>query len=271
MEKGNFYFGCLGFGVASVFLLLFIILMKSWTTIPAGHVGVLTTFGAVDDHPIQEGFNWINPLKSVHKISIRTWEYKAEGDVPTKDGLGVHLEVSLLYSIKPKDAPAIFQKYGERYDQVLIVPVFRSLVREATSNYRAEDLFTANRQKIENSLFTETKSSLEADGIIVERVLLRDVDLPSVVQKAIEQKLAMDQAAQQMEFTIRKEKLEADRKRAEASGIADAQKIIQGTLTDNYIRYLWVEALKNHPGAVVYVPTGNDGMPIIKSVVNKKE
>lgn len=271
MERKDFMVSCGIIVLACFCIVVFTILLCSFTTIPAGHVGVLTTFGAVDNTPFPEGFNLKSPLKAVQKISVRTWEYRADGDVPTKDGLGVHLEVSLLYSIKPAEAPAIYKKYGANYDLVIIVPLFRSLIRDATSHYRAEDLFTANRQKIESDLFKETKALLESEGIVVEKVLLREVKLPVVVQKAIEQKLSMDQAAQQMEFTIRKEKLEADRKRVEAAGIADSQKIIQDTLNEKYLKYLWIMALKEHSGAIIYVPTASDGMPIFKNVDDHKK
>lgn len=249
-----------------------LVLWNCWTTIPSGHVGVVTTFGAVGDDRLPEGFNFVAPWKSIHKISVRTREEPEDADTPTKDGLTVHLEVSLLYSLKPDKAAAVFQKYGPQYDKVIVIPQLRSVMRNITSHYRAEDLYTANRAKIETEFNESFKEALSDDGILVEGILLRDVRLPDTVKKAIEQKLAMDQQAQQMEYTIRKEKLEADRKRAEAQGIADAQKIIQGTLTENYLRYKWIEALHNaaaHNATMIYIPTGHDGLPLVKDIDRK--
>src|SRR5204863_1219971 len=109
-------------------------------------------------------------------------------------------------------------------------------------------------------------------GIVCEKVLLRNIALPSMVKIAIEKKLAAEQEALQMQFVIQKEEKEADRKRVEAKGIADSQQIIQGTLTDPYLRYLWIESLKtasSHNGTIIYVPTGHDGIPFFKEVSPK--
>lgn len=263
--------GC-GIGLGFLGLLGLLFLWNCWTTIPAGHVGVMTTFGAVDDARLPEGFNFVAPWRTIHRLNVRTREEPEDADTPTKDGLTVHLEVSLLYSLKPDKAAAVFQKYGPQYEKVIVIPQLRSVMRNITSHYRAEDLYTANRAKIETEFNESFKEALSDDGILVEGILLRDVRLPDTVRKAIETKLAMDQQAQQMEYTIRKEKLEADRKRAEAQGIADAQRIIQGTLTENYLRYKWIEALHNaaaHNATMIYIPTGHDGLPLVKNIDDK--
>lgn len=256
------------FGVLCCFFFFLLILVwYSWVLIPSGHVGVVTTFGAVEPWTLSEGFNWKAPWRSVYKISVQTLEAKEEADVPTKEGLSVHLEVSLLYSLKKDSAAEVFQSIGPKFVDVIVTPQFRSALRGATVNYEAKDLYTSHRAEIEEGLHKTINKMLESRGIRCEAVLLRAIKLPDAVKHAIEKKLATEQEAQQMEFTILKERREAERKTVEAKGIADAQKIIQGTLSDAYLRYLWIESLKvaaSKNATTIYIPTGADGMPFFK-------
>lgn len=265
-DKGNlFAWGCGAFCVVAFVSIIF--LWCSWILIPAGHVGVVTTFGAVEPWVLSEGFNWKAPWRAITKISIQTLEAKEEADVPTKEGLSVHLEVSLLYSLKKESAAEVFQSIGPKFVDVIVTPQFRSALRGATVNYEAKDLYTSHRAEIEEGLHKTINKLLESRGIRCEVVLLRTIKLPDTVKHAIERKLATEQEAQQMEFTILKEKKEAERKTVEAKGIADAQRIIQGTLSDAYLRYLWIESLKvaaSKNATTIYIPTGSDGMPFFK-------
>ena len=263
-------------GVSVVVVLLgfiaVVMLLSSWGSVPAGHVGIVTTFGAVADDVLEPGLHFVPFWVRVRHLSVQTLEDKETADVPTKEGLSVSLDCSLIYSLRADKAVEVFKGIGENYKEVVVIPQFRSAMRGATVKYEAKDLYTAHRAEIEDSLEKSVRALLEERGIACEKVLLRSITLPALVKTAIEKKLAAEQEALQMEFVIQKEEKEADRKRAEAKGIADSQQIIQGTLTDNYLRYLWVESLKvaaNHNGTIIYVPTGNDGMPFFKEVSPK--
>jgi prohibitin 1 len=250
-----------------IFLIgLFLFWMFCTTAVPSGHVGVVTTFGRVHDDALPSGIHVIAPWRWVTKLSVQTKEDKETAEVPTREGLSVSLEASLLYSLSHDKATDVFRTVGNDYEKVLVIPQFRSALRGATSHYDAKDLYTANREQIEESLTKSVKATLAERGIHCEAVLLRDVQLPRVVKDRIEAKLAADQDAQRMTFVLVKEKQEAERKRVEAQGIADAQKIIKTELDDNYIRYAWIQALKEHQGAIIYVPTGQDGLPFFKEV-----
>jgi regulator of protease activity HflC (stomatin/prohibitin superfamily) len=257
-------------GVLGIFLVL--TLLFCWATVPAGNVGIVTTFGAVSDDVLEPGLHFVPFWKKVHRMSVQTQEDKETADVPTKEGLSVVLECSLIYALKPSEAVKVYKGIGENYKEIVVIPQFRSALRGATVKYEAKDLYTAHRAEIEGDLEKNVRLLLQEHGIVCEKILLRSISLPAMVKTAIEKKLASEQEALQMQFVIQKEEKEADRKRVEAKGIADSQAIIQNTLSDAYLRYLWVESLKvaaNHNGTIIYVPTGNDGMPFFKEVSPK--
>ncbi|MBI3822947.1 MAG: prohibitin family protein [Planctomycetes bacterium] len=252
--------------VGVVALIGLILCTSSISCVPAGHVGVVTTFGKVEDDPLDSGINLVAFWRKVHYMSIQTQEEKETASTPTKEGLSVHLESSLLFSLRKDAAVRMYRDVGKDYAKVVLEPSFRSALRGATVKHASQDLYTASRSDIESELEKTLRLILDGYGINCERVLLRDMQLPPSVKEAIERKQAADQDAQQMEFVLKKAKQEAERKAIEAKGIADAQVIIKKDLDDNYIRYLWVMALKEHSGAVIYVPTGSDGLPFFREV-----
>ncbi|MFH1226770.1 MAG: prohibitin family protein [Planctomycetota bacterium] len=249
----------------------------SITCIPAGNIGVVTAFGKVEKEVIGEGINWVAFYKRVHRMSIQTQEEKETAEVPSKEGLIFTVECSLLYSLQKERGGEIYQTIGENYVNVVVQPQFRSALRGVTVNYEAKSLYTSGREEIEYKLLEMTRALIEPRGIKCEKVLLRAMTLPDKVKGAIENKLSAEQEAQQMQFVLQKEKLEAERKSVEAGGIASAQKIIDGTLTDNYLRFLWIQGINEagkNPSTVIYIPMGNDGLPIYAPVrgdpINKK-
>ncbi len=263
----SYRWAIVAWGGGIVLFLLLVLLLFSWTTVKAGDVAVLTAFGEVQGEPLEPGFHWLGFWKQTHPLTLQTQEIKEEMSVPTREGLMVELEVSLLYSLKKEKVAGIYKTVGVNYKDVIVLPQFRSALRGVTAKYKAEDLYTSHRTEMEDELEKAVRSLLDDRGVACERVLLRRVQLPSVLTAAIQRKLASEQEAAAMEFTILKETKEAERKRVEAKGIADAQHTIQGTLTDAYLRYLWIESLKEnskHGNATIYIPTGNDGMPFFK-------
>lgn len=266
-------------GIIALILAIMAVLwvMTSMTCIPAGNIGVVTVFGKVEKEPIEEGISWVAFYKRVHRMSIQTQEEKETAEVPSKEGLIFTVECSLLYSLQKERGSDIYQTVGEKYSEIVVQPQFRSALRGVTVNYEAKSLYTSGREEIEHKLLEMTKALVEPRGIKCERVLLRAMTLPLKVKGAIENKLSAEQEAQQMQFVLQKERLEAERKAVEAGGIASAQKIIDGTLTDNYLRFLWIQGINEagkNPSTVIYIPMGNDGLPIyapIRDPINKSK
>ncbi|GIV26428.1 MAG: hypothetical protein KatS3mg027_0242 [Bacteroidia bacterium] len=242
------------------------ILFSTFISVPAGHVGVTILFGKVDKDVLPEGLHLINPLKNVYNMSVRTQEIFEHADVPSKEGLSVGLEVSLLYHILPENASDIYRNIGEKYADVFIVPLLRSAIRNVTVNHEAKELYTSGREIISGQIFSELDKNLRNRGIIVEAVLLRKIALPDQVQQAINNKLAAEQEAERMKFVILKEEQEAKRKSIEAKGIADFQNIVRQGIDDKLLKWKSLETvneLAKSPNAKFIILGDKSGLPVI--------
>ncbi len=194
--------------------------------IPAGHVGVIDLFGVVRTESLKSGIHIVNPLARVIPMSIQTQELKEQMEVPSKEGLAMQLEVSALFHLDPEKAPEVYRTVGMSYVEILLEPQFRSVARGVTASYEAKALYTSEREHLAGLLAEELRKLVEPRGITVENTPLRKVGLPAGLSASIEQKLSAEQESQRMEFVLMKERQEADRKRIEAQGVADFQKIV---------------------------------------------
>lgn len=274
-RSGKFDPVLVGFGLAVVSLLIFIFCWAfCWVTIDKGHVGVVAWFGDVQDKTLDPGPHLINPFKSVYRMNTQTSKNEEPATVPTSNGLSVQMKATLLYHLDPVKAPKMAREVGSsKYEERVVDPVFRNNVRDVAAKYPPEAFYSADRQKIETEIMARTQKDLDERGVIVEAVMLLDPVLPQVVQDRIQAKVGAEQDAQRMEFVLKQKELEAKAKVVEAKGIAEAQQIIKKDLDPHYLAYLWIEALKEsakHNNAVIYVPTGNDGMPMFKALDHKK-
>jgi prohibitin 1 len=212
--------------------------------VPAGHVGVIDTFGQVSDRVLQPGLNWRNPLSKVVNLSVQTQELKETTQAPSKEGLMLEVDISILYRLNPEQAKQVYQTIGANYQEVVMLPQFRSLIRNTTAQFNAQDLYTSQRQAVTKQLQTDLNNILSPRGILVEDTPLRNVNLPENLRQTIEAKLQADQESQKMQFVLAKEKQEADRKRIEAQGQADAQKILSQGLSDSVLKFRQIEAMQ---------------------------
>lgn len=255
------------FALVGMVVALFIALAQFFTVIPAGHVGVIDFFGNVSDQTLLPGVNFVNPLANVIKFDARTQELKEEMTVPSKEGLSVQLEMSLLYSLSFQNANKIYKSVGEDYVEKILVPQFRSVVRGVTSRYEARSLYTAEREKLAKQMENELTSLVGPRGITIESAPLRKITLPPGLTASIEEKLKAEQESQRMEFILTREKQEAERKRIEAQGIADFQEIVSKGISEQLLKWKGIEAtekLANSPNSkIVVIGSGKDGLPII--------
>jgi regulator of protease activity HflC (stomatin/prohibitin superfamily) len=259
--------GCgVGIFIAAALLIAFI-LMKSFVIIPAGYVGVKSLFGKVDPDALPAGFHLLNPLMAVEKMSVRTQELTEESVVPSREGLSVNLDVTLLYALVPERAAEVYRTIGSDYTQVVLEPQFRSVIRGATAGYDAKALYTSEREVIANEMMTHLEPLLTSRGIRVEKILLRSMTLPPILSQAIEKKLEAEQQAEQMKFVLDRERQEADRKRVEAEGIADFQKKVADGLTETYLKWKGIEATQklaeSGNSKIVIIGAGKSGLPVI--------
>lgn len=248
--------------VAPVILLL----VSCVTVVPAGHVGVQVLFGNVYPDVLPAGLHLINPLVRVQTMSIRTQELFEHAETPSREGLNVTVEVSLLFHVNPEAAAQIYKQIGPYYVDVVLKPSFRSAIRGVTVQHEAKALYTSGRELVANQIAQDLQKSMKDRGFILEQVLLRRIQLPQMVEAAINEKLAAEQQAQRMQFVLAKEAQEAERKRIEAQGIQDFQNIVSQGITDTLLRWKGIEATKalaESPNTKVIIIGGRDGLPLI--------
>jgi regulator of protease activity HflC (stomatin/prohibitin superfamily) len=240
---------------------------KTVTVIPAGHVGVVDLFGQVSAHTLKSGIQFVNPLARVVKMSIQTQEIKETMDVPSKEGLTMQIEVSVLYHLDPEKAQEVYRTVGEEFVPVLLEPQFRSVTRGVTAAYEAKALYTSEREQLALVIAADLRKLVEGRGVVVEATPMRKLTLPQRLAGAIEEKLGAEQESQRMQFVLQKEKQEADRKRIEAEGISDFQKIVSQGINDGLLRWKGIEATmkiaESANAKVVVIGSGKDGLPII--------
>lgn len=261
---GGFGRKWLSFGLAVLLLLL---LLASTTSIPTGNVGVLTLFGRVTGETLNEGIHVINPLKSVQKLSIQTQSVKESANVPSNEGLILALDTSLLFHLDRNKAAQVFQSIGQDYAAKIIEPTLRAAIRAATSAHSANALYTNARELVQDQIQTELTAQLASRGVVVENVLLRDVQLPALLKTSIEAKQQAEQDALRMNFVLQKEKQEAERKRIEAQGIADFQKIVAQGISAQLLEWKGIEATEklatSSNAKVVIVGNAKNGLPLV--------
>ncbi|MGB5288919.1 MAG: prohibitin family protein [Ignavibacteriaceae bacterium] len=255
------------FAMIGIIVALLIALFQCFTIIPAGHTGVIDFLGYVSDNTLKPGVNMVNPMANVEKMSIKTQELKELMSVPSKEGLSVDLEISLLFKLDSEKANDIYKTVGPNYADIILVPQFRSVVRGVTARYEAKALYTASREKLAGEILEELENLVGPRGIIVEQAPLRQIQLPERLTKSIEEKLQAEQESQRMEFILTREKQEADRKRIEAKGIADFQEIVSKGISEQLLKWKGIEATEKLAGStntkVVIIGSGKDGLPLI--------
>jgi prohibitin 1 len=262
MNSQESFFALIGMSVA-----ILIAVLQCWTIIPAGHVGVIDFFGNVSDKTLYPGVNLVNPMANVVKFDARTQELKETMTVPSKEGLSIELELSLLFSLSFENANKIYKTVGEDYVERIVVPQFRSVVRGVTSQYDAKALYTAEREQLSKQIETELLKLVGPRGINIESSPMRQITLPQGLKASIEEKLKAEQESQRMQFVLQRETQEAERKRIEAKGIADFQEIVSKGISEQLLKWKGIEATEKLAGSgntkIVVIGSGKDGLPLI--------
>jgi regulator of protease activity HflC (stomatin/prohibitin superfamily) len=239
--------------------------LSSCVTIRQGNVGVKRTVGKINETILEPGAKLFNPFATkIIVVPIRTENIEVKLDLPSKEGLNVIADISILYHVEKSKATEIIGKIGMNYESTVIMPVFRASAADVTAKYMAKDMHTGNRFEIETAIKTQMMKIIGDRGFEIESVLMKSIQLPVGLYRAIEEKLEAEQDAQRMEFILLKEKQEASRRTIEAEGIRDANKIISEGLTPQIIQYKTIEAyreLSKSPNAKLII--GNGQQPIL--------
>jgi len=267
--------GIRSFGIVLIILGAFNACVKQ---IDAGQIGVTSLFGKVSNEVLTSGLNFINPLVDVSTVDIKTLNYTMsgvhnegdkEGDdairVLTADGLEVTIDLTVLYRVVGTEAPRLIKETGLDYKDKIVRPLTRTKIRDNAVYFTAIDLYSTKRDQFQSRIFNSIEADFKKRGLILEQLLLRNITLPNNVKTSIEEKIKAEQDAQKMEFVLQKEKQEAERKRVEAQGIADYQRIISTGLNDKQLQYEQIQMMKGlitSPNSKVIV-MGKGNTPVI--------
>ena len=260
-------------------LLLVGIITSCFVQVDAGYVGVKSLFGKVQNDVLRSGLNFVNPLVEVKELDIRTQTYTMSGiqdeghrsgddaiRVLTADGLEVTIDLSVLYRLVPDESPKLIREIGVNYEDKIVRPITRTRIRDNAVYYEAIALYSTKRDEFQNRIFKTIDEDFRKRGLFLENLLVRNITLPTPVKAAIERKIEAEQEAQKMQFVLQKEKQEAERKRVEAQGISDYQRIIAESLTERQLQYEQIKAMKELAGSqnskIIVMPS-KGGAPLL--------
>lgn len=262
-----------GVRIGGLVLVIIGVLTSCIKQIDAGQVGVKSLFGKIDTTVLYSGLNFVNPLMDIKILDTRTQNYTMsgvndEGDkkgddaihVLTADGLDVVIDLTVLYRVIASEAPKIVKETGLDYKDKIVRPLTRTKIRDNAVYFTAIDMFSDKRDLFQGRIFKSIEEDFKKRGLVLEQLLVRNVTLPATVKGSIEEKIKAEQDAQKMQFVLQKEKQEAERKRVEAQGIADYQKIISSGLTEKQLQYEQIQVMKGlvtSPNSKVIIMGGN--------------
>jgi regulator of protease activity HflC (stomatin/prohibitin superfamily) len=270
--------------LTGIFVFIGVILFFNFiTVVPAGSVGVVVLFGNVRSHFLDSGIHIVNPFADVIKLDSRLQQYTMsiapeEGvrpgddaiDALTSEGLKVRLDLTAWFMIIASDAPRLYKEIGTDYEAKVIRPTLRTAIRDVVVKFTAEDIYSTKRDSVVNAITLRAQEMVKGKGIVLDRILLRNIILPPKIQEAIDAKLAADQDARRMEFVLQKESKEKERKIIEAEGIREANKIISQGLTPNYIQWYRIEVMKqliNSPNnTIIILPEDMKSSPVMMNM-----
>ncbi len=257
-------------GVVVVILLMFG--SATFVTLQPGEKGVIFKkfSGGLDkDHIYNAGFHMIAPWNDMIIYDVREQKVDETMDVLDKKGLPISVDVSVRFYPIFNKIGYLHEKFGRKYVDKLVIPEVRSTVRQVMGRYTAEEIYSTKRSEVESQIKSETEAVLNKpeNNIFMTTLLIRSINLPVDYKKSIEDKEIKKQEALAYVYILEKETAEAKRKVIAAKGEADANDIINSSLTTNLLKMRGIEAtlkLATSTNAkTVVIGSGKDGMPLI--------
>lgn len=255
---------------AAVLVVILLFGSRMFLIIDAGERGVIFrpyTSGLDRETIFGEGFHVVAPWNRMFVYNVREQQREETMDVLDKNGLSINVDVTVRFNPLFDQIPFLHERFGINFINVLVVPEVRSSVRQVAGRFSAEEIYSTKRQQVEGAIIEETRRTLGSNFIDMRALLIRSINLPPQIKNAIESKLTQEQEALAYEFRLNREESEADRRRIEAQGIADYNRIISASLTENILKQKGIDATldlaKSANSKVVVVGSGKDGLPLI--------
>lgn len=256
--------------VVAIVVALLLFGSRMFYVIQPGERGVVfnTISGKLSKDEIEgTGLKMIAPWNNLFKYEVKEQSREEPLDVLDKNGLSLSIDVTIRFNPIYDRIGYLHETFGKNYINRLIIPEMRSTVRNVAGRYTAEEIYSTKRSEVEQTMIKETGEVLEKNNIDMRALLIRSIILPTDIKKAIELKLTREQESLAMKYVKQKEEQEADRKRIEAQGISDYNRILNASLTDKILKQKGIDAtLKLSESAnskVVVIGSGKDGMPLI--------
>ena len=258
--------------VAIIALFILVILGNTtFLTIDPGDRGVLFErfSGGIDTDQIYDpGFHVIAPWNKMYIYDTKVNEAFEKMSVLSKNGLTIVIDLSFRFYPNRTQIGQLHNQIGQSYRDKIIIPEIRSATREVIGKYLPEELYSTKREAIQEEILSICRIKVEQKFIVLDDVLIREVNLPQTLQTAIERKLKEEQESLEYEYILEKERKESERIVIEAQAKADANRILNASLTDNILRDKGIEAtlkLAASPNSKVVVvgSSDNGGLPLI--------
>jgi len=258
--------------IAAVVLMIILLLFggRMFFILDAGERGVLFkpyTSGLDKDNIYGEGFHIIAPWNKLYRYNVREQQREEAMDVLDKNGLSISTDVTVRFNPIFNEIGFLYEQFGLNYINVLVIPEVRSSVRQVAGRYTAEEIYSTKRAEVEQAIINETREVLGQNYIEMKALLIRSINLPEQIKNAIENKLQQEQEALAYEFRLRREQSEAERRRIEAEGIANYNRIIDASLTQRILQQRGIEATtslaESQNSKVIVIGSGKNGLPLI--------
>lgn len=256
--------------VVAVVLVLLLFGGRMFLIIEAGERGVVFrpyTTGLDKENIYGEGFHIIAPWNKMYVYNVREQQRDEPMDVLDKNGLSINMDITVRFNPEYTKIGNLYQQFGINYINVLVIPEVRSTVRQVAGRFTAEEIYSTKRAEVEETIKSETRMVLDENFIDMRALLIRSINLPDQIKEAIESKLKQEQEALAYQYRLQSEESEAERRRIEAEGIANYNRIINASLTDAILKQRGIEATidiaESSNSKVVVIGSGKDGLPLI--------
>lgn len=243
---------------------LIILLFGFFYTIPAGHRGILLTFGKPNDIAMNEGLGFKMPLaQKVIKMEVRTQKIEVPASSASLDLQSVDTTIALNYHLLPESVPKLYKEIGTDYRSRIINPIIQETVKSVTAKYKAEELIT-KRQSVRDDIKNVLRERLQTSSIILDDFNIVNFQFSAEFNKAIEEKVTAEQLKLKAERDLERIVIEKEQKITQAQAEAESLRLQKQEVTQELIQLRQIEmmmsAIAKWDGKM---PEATSGMPFI--------